>query len=122
MLLIWTLKDKLLTYLIALTDPRTPVAGKVFAILSMVYLLSPVDIFLDTIPFAGFLDDLVLVPLGIRLSSKMIPPEVLQDAQKKAATYKGKLNLIAGIIVTLVLVWILVILGLVYLLLKTVFG
>jgi uncharacterized membrane protein YkvA (DUF1232 family) len=118
---LWTLKEKLLTFLIALTDSRTPTVGKVLAVLGLVYLLSPVDVLLDTIPFAGFLDDLVIVPLGLWLARKFVPDEVIRDAGERAQVYKGKLNIALGVLVALITVWILIILGLLYLLVRAVF-
>jgi hypothetical protein len=48
------------------------------------YLFSPIDLIPDFIPILGYLDDLVLVPLGIRLALKMIPADVMVDARKSA--------------------------------------
>jgi uncharacterized membrane protein YkvA (DUF1232 family) len=48
------------------------------------YLFSPIDLIPDFIPILGYLDDLVLVPLGISLALKMIPKEVISDARERA--------------------------------------
>ena len=117
----WKLKENLITYLIALADKRTPFMGKLFAVLSIVYLLSPVDVLLDTIPFAGFIDDLFIVPLGVWISSKNIPKNVLLDAEEQAKKYKGKLNVIAGFILSFILIWILIAFILLFLLIKVTF-
>ena len=118
---LWTLKERLLTYLIALTDPRTPGVGKLFAVLSIVYLLSPIDGLIDTIPLAGFIDDLIIVPFGLWISSKTIPKDVLLDAAERAKKYNGKLNFVVGGLLTLITIWILVVVGLLYFLIRTLF-
>ena len=68
----------------AYRDPRTPWYARAFSALVVAYLFSPIDLIPDFIPILGYLDDLVLVPLGIRLAIKMIPQEVMKDARKSA--------------------------------------
>jgi uncharacterized membrane protein YkvA (DUF1232 family) len=68
----------------AYRDPRTPWYARAFSALVVAYLFSPIDLIPDFIPILGYLDDLVLVPLGISLALKMIPPEVIADARKSA--------------------------------------
>jgi uncharacterized membrane protein YkvA (DUF1232 family) len=68
----------------ASTDSNTPWYAKAFILLVIAYALSPIDLIPDFIPVIGYLDDLILIPLGIYLGSKMIPLEVL-DKYRKAA-------------------------------------
>jgi len=68
----------------ACRDPRTPWYAKVFAGGVVAYALSPIDLIPDFIPVLGYLDDLVIVPLGIALAVKMIPHGVLADCRVKA--------------------------------------
>ena len=74
------------TYALYLTyrDPRTPWYAKVFAALVVAYAFSPIDLIPDPIPVLGYLDDLLLVPLGIALALKMIPPVVLDECREQA--------------------------------------
>ena len=74
------------TYALALAyrDPRTPWYAKGFLALVVGYAFSPIDLIPDFIPLLGYLDDLVLVPLGIALAIKMIPPEVMADCRERA--------------------------------------
>ena len=65
-------------------DPDTPWYAKVFILGVIAYALSPIDLIPDFIPVIGYLDDLILVPLGIYLGSKMIPVEVLENYRKAA--------------------------------------
>jgi uncharacterized membrane protein YkvA (DUF1232 family) len=65
-------------------DPRTPWYARAVIGLVAAYALSPIDLIPDFIPVLGYLDDLVVVPLGILLAIRLIPAEVLADAQSQA--------------------------------------
>ena len=79
------LKRDTLTLYFAWRDPRTPLAARVLAAGVAGYALSPIDLIPDFVPVLGLLDDLILVPLGIALVVKMLPPAVLADARGRAA-------------------------------------
>ena len=85
---------KVETYAIYLAykDPRTPWYARVFAACVVGYAFSPIDLVPDPIPVLGYLDDLVLVPLGVTLALKMIPQTVLAECREKAqaAMSQGK--------------------------------
>ena len=66
-------------------DPRTPLALRLFALGIAAYALSPIDLIPDFIPVLGYLDDLLIVPLGIALVVRWLPPQVLADARGRAA-------------------------------------
>lgn len=72
------------TLYIACRDPRTPWLPKAITALVVAYALSPVDLIPDVIPVLGYLDDLVLLPLGIVLAIRLIPPAVLEESRHKA--------------------------------------
>lgn len=69
---------------LAYGDARTPWYAKVFAALVVAYAFSPIDLIPDFIPVVGYLDDLLLLPLGIIIAIKLIPAEVMRDARLKA--------------------------------------
>ncbi|MCB9460797.1 MAG: DUF1232 domain-containing protein [Anaerolineaceae bacterium] len=71
----------------AYRDARTPRYAKVFAALVVAYAFSPIDLIPDFIPVLGYLDDLLLLPLGIVLAIKLIPPQVMADAHQQAADH-----------------------------------
>jgi len=79
---------KVETYAIYLAykDPRTPWYARVFAACVVGYAFSPIDLVPDPIPVLGYLDDLVLVPVGVALALKMIPQAVLAECREKAQT------------------------------------
>ncbi|MEE9334707.1 MAG: DUF1232 domain-containing protein [Granulosicoccaceae bacterium] len=68
----------------AARDKRTPTPARVVAVAIAAYALSPIDLIPDIIPIIGYLDDLVIVPLGLLLVVRMIPAIVLQDSRDKA--------------------------------------
>lgn len=102
------LKKETYAIYLACKDPRVPWYVRVFAGFVVAYAFSPIDLIPDAIPILGYLDDLILVPLGIILVLKMIPPNVLVDcrAQAEAAMNEAKPRnwIAAGAIVT---IWLL---------------
>ena len=77
---------KVETYAIwlAYKDPRVPWYGRAFAACVVGYAFSPIDLIPDPIPVLGYLDDLVLIPLGIALALRMMPQEVMAECRQKA--------------------------------------
>ena len=69
----------------AARDPRTSLIVRILAVSVAAYALSPIDLIPDFIPVLGYLDDLLLVPLGLMLVIRMLPSAVLVDSRVKAA-------------------------------------
>jgi len=69
---------------LAARDPRTPWAAKVVAALVAAYALSPIDLIPDFIPVLGYLDDLIIVPLGILLAVKLMPDGLMAEFRAEA--------------------------------------
>jgi uncharacterized membrane protein YkvA (DUF1232 family) len=81
------LKAELYALYLAYRDPRVPLYARVFAACVVGYAgyaFSPIDLIPDPIPVLGYLDDLVLIPLGVALAIKMIPTAVLAECREKA--------------------------------------
>jgi uncharacterized membrane protein YkvA (DUF1232 family) len=78
------LKTETYALYLAYKHPGVPWYAKVFSALVVAYLFSPIDLIPDFIPVLGYLDDLVLVPLGILLALKMIPEDVWQECKEDA--------------------------------------
>ena len=83
------LKEEINVLMLAYRDDRTPLKAKLLIGLTIGYLLSPIDLIPDFIPILGAIDDLVIVPLLITISIKLIPPLVLEDARERL---KGKVT------------------------------
>lgn len=77
-------RDVVALYLSA-RDPRVPWYAKAVAFVVAGYALSPIDLIPDFVPILGYLDDLILVPLGILLAMKLIPPALLEEHRATAA-------------------------------------
>ena len=71
---------------LAARDPRVPWYAKAVAGAVAAYALSPIDLIPDFIPILGYLDDLIIVPLGIWLAISLIPPDIISELRTKAAT------------------------------------
>jgi uncharacterized membrane protein YkvA (DUF1232 family) len=78
------LKSETYALYLAYRDPRVPWYAKLFAALVVGYAFSPIDLIPDPIPVLGYLDDLILVPLGVALAVRMIPEDVLSESRQKA--------------------------------------
>ena len=78
------LKTETLALYLACREPRTPWYARVVAALVVAYAFSPIDLIPDFVPVLGYLDDLLLLPLGIALVLAMIPPEVMADCRVRA--------------------------------------
>ena len=78
------LKSETHALYLAYRDPRVPWYAKLFAALVVGYAFSPIDLIPDSIPVLGYLDDLILVPLGVALAVRMIPEDVLSESRQKA--------------------------------------
>ena len=80
------LKSETFALYLAARHPDTPWYAKIFVAGIVAYALSPIDLIPDFIPVLGYLDDLVLIPLGIAVAIKMIPPEILAECRSRAQT------------------------------------
>ncbi len=73
-------------------DPRTPLIAKLVAAAVVAYAFSPIDLIPDFIPVLGFLDDLLLLPIGIWIVLKLVPPEVMAECRQEAARWLEERN------------------------------
>jgi uncharacterized membrane protein YkvA (DUF1232 family) len=99
------LKKETYAIYLASIDRRVPWYARMLAGVTVAYAFSPIDLIPDFIPILGYLDDLIIVPLGIWLVIKMIPPAVLAECREKAAAEieRGKPTnrAVAAVIVTI---------------------
>src|SRR5262249_33784483 len=86
-------------------DPPVPWYAKALALFIAGYALSPIDLIPDFVPVVGYLDDVILVPLGVLLVIKLIPPGIMAEHRALAATAQDRpVSRIAA--VTIVFVWL----------------
>lgn len=89
-------------------DRRVPLLAKLVIGLTVAYALSPIDLIPDFVPVLGYLDDLLLLPLGIWLAIRLIPPDVWQECQARAAASHVELPRRRGAALVIVAIWLLV--------------
>ncbi len=101
------LKTEVYAIYVAYRDPRVPWYARVFAACVVAYAFSPIDLIPDPIPILGYLDDLILIPIGIKLALSMIPAEVMAESREKAREImrQGKpVNRAAAVVI--VVIWL----------------
>ena len=91
---------------LAARHPQTPWYAKMFAAMIVAYALSPIDLVPDFIPVIGFLDDLVVIPLGIILARRMIPAAVLTECRARAAQSVGAQPASRIAMLVVLLIWL----------------
>jgi uncharacterized membrane protein YkvA (DUF1232 family) len=84
------LKRDVVAIALAVRDPRVPWYAKAVGACVVAYALSPIDLIPDFVPVLGYLDDLVLVPLGLMLMLRLIPPEILAEHRITATRIAGR--------------------------------
>ena len=101
------LKRQLLTVYCVARDRRTPRLVRFLALLVAAYAFSPLDLIPDFIPVLGYLDDLLLIPLGVWLIIRLTPPEILADAKASALQLAQQPVSYCGAVIIAV-IWVLV--------------
>ncbi|MFC4410436.1 YkvA family protein [Chungangia koreensis] len=109
------LKKQIVIVYLASKDHRVPWHTKILGLLVAAYAFSPIDLIPDFIPVLGYLDDVILVPLGVWIVLKLIPKPVLQELKVKAEEMSSgnkPKNFVAAAII--VLIWLMIIVGATY--------
>lgn len=100
------LKRDILALWLASRDPRTPWPAKALAIIVAAYAFSPVDLIPDFVPVLGYLDDVILLPIGIWLVLRLIPAELMAEFRARAIELgRQPPNMVAAIVV--IALWLL---------------
>jgi len=90
---------------LASRDPRVPWYAKALAVAVAGYALSPIDLIPDFIPVLGYLDDLIIVPLGILLVIRLIPPRIMAEHRASATAAQHRpVSRTAGVVI--VCIWV----------------
>jgi uncharacterized membrane protein YkvA (DUF1232 family) len=88
---------------LAARDPRVPWYAKAMAVVVAAYALSPIDLIPDFLPVVGYLDDLIIVPLGVLLTVRLIPPELMNEHRVTATAATARpVSRAAGAVIALV--------------------
>lgn len=97
---------------LALKDPRTPWYAKAIGFVVIGYAISPIDLIPDFIPVLGYLDDVILLPLGLLLFQRLVPAVVLAECKARADQHSSRPRSFAAAVV-IASIWVLCILGVV---------
>jgi uncharacterized membrane protein YkvA (DUF1232 family) len=97
-------RDTLALYLAA-RDPHVPWYAKIVAAAVAAYALSPIDLIPDFIPVLGYLDDIILVPLGIALAIRLIPAALLEQHRQRASAWLDERPVSRAGALAIVLIW-----------------
>jgi uncharacterized membrane protein YkvA (DUF1232 family) len=101
------LKGEVVTLWFCTRHPRTPFIAKALAVALVAYAFSPIDLIPDFIPVLGYLDDLVILPAGVWLVLKLVPPDVLAECRAQATRWlearkpRPRTYLVAAMIIAL---------------------
>jgi len=107
------LKTEIIVLYYAYRHPRMPVLPKIIILFTVGYALSPIDLIPDFIPILGYLDDLLILPVLITLSIKLIPHEIMEESRKKAENKPFQLKKNWFFAIVFVLIWITVLMSIV---------
>jgi uncharacterized membrane protein YkvA (DUF1232 family) len=91
---------------LAARDPRVPWYAKIVAAGVAAYALSPIDLIPDFIPVIGYLDDIILVPLGIALAIRLIPPALLEEHRQSAAARIAERPVSRSGALVIIVIWV----------------
>jgi uncharacterized membrane protein YkvA (DUF1232 family) len=91
---------------LASRDPRMPWYAKILAVMVAAYALSPVDLIPDFVPVIGYLDDLIILPLGIWLVVSLVPDEIMVEYRAKADEAVGRPSSGRAGLAAIILLWI----------------
>ncbi len=104
------LKRDIPALILALKIKETPLIAKLLAGIIMVYAFSPIDFIPDFIPVLGYLDDLIILPLLISITVKLIPNEIMDNCRMEASTHINKINKRWLYSIPFILIWLVIIL------------
>lgn len=106
----YSLQENIMVIYYAYKDKRVSNFARILAVCVVAYAFSPIDFIPDFVPILGYLDDLIIVPIGIYIVIRFIPKEVLNDCKEKASGIdraEVAKNWIAGIIILFIWIFIL---------------
>jgi uncharacterized membrane protein YkvA (DUF1232 family) len=95
-----SIKRDVIAVYFAARHPETPLLARCLAMFIAAYALSPIDLIPDFIPVLGYLDDIIIVPLGLLLVIRMLPKHVLDESRERAAAVLAKpKSMIAAVVI-----------------------
>jgi len=112
-------KDDVLILYYAWKNPKTPAYIRGLLVLMAAYVISPIDIVPDYLPFLGIVDDLTVIPVGILSLTQLLPKQVRLESERESQKWRKRIPFIVGLLGIIGLAWIVMaIVGIGYLLQK----
>jgi len=91
---------------LAYHDPRVSLPARIVAVCVVAYALSPIDLIPDFIPVLGYLDDLILIPLGVKLALSLIPAAIMDEHRVTARASRADHKPFRAGAILVVIIWI----------------
>jgi uncharacterized membrane protein YkvA (DUF1232 family) len=107
------LKKEIFSLYYAYQNPELPLLPKLVIICTVAYALGPIDLIPDFIPVLGYLDDLIILPLMISLSIKLIPAEIMEASRKKTEENDQNLKPNKYVGTVIIIIWIIILIVLI---------
>jgi uncharacterized membrane protein YkvA (DUF1232 family) len=117
-----SLKKNTYALYLASKNPRVPIFAKIIIVVVVAYTLSPIDLIPDFIPIIGYLDDLLVLPLGIWIAIRLIPQEVWKECQTLAEREIMNMPKNYRAAIVIIAIWVIAISGFIYFVLQIVHG
>jgi uncharacterized membrane protein YkvA (DUF1232 family) len=108
------LKRETYALYLAYRHPQTPRLAKIWTLVVVAYALSPIDLIPDFIPVLGYLDDLILIPMGIAIAIRLIPAEIMRECREQAAQAVEDPNVGRAAAIVIIVIWVLLALMLIW--------
>jgi uncharacterized membrane protein YkvA (DUF1232 family) len=87
-------------------DPRVPILTKIVVVIVVAYALSPIDLLPDFIPVIGYLDDLLILPIGIWIAVRLIPDEIWIECRERAGRSSANIRSSRAAAIIIILIWL----------------
>ncbi len=105
------IKDDVLILYYAWKNPKTPAYVRGLLVLMTIYVISPIDIIPDYLPFLGIADDLTIVPAGILALTQLLPKQVRLESEQESEKWRKRIPFMVGLVGLIGLAWLVFVIG-----------
>lgn len=105
------IKDDVLILYYAWKNPKTPAYVRGLLVLMTIYVISPIDIIPDYLPFLGIADDLTIVPAGILALTQLLPKQVRLESEQESKKWRKRIPFMVGLVGLIGLAWLVFVIG-----------
>ena len=108
---LFQIKDDVLILYYAWKNPKTPAYVRGLLVLMTIYVISPIDIIPDYLPFLGIADDLTIVPAGILALTQLLPKQVRLESEQESKKWRKRIPFMVGLVGLIGLAWLVFVIG-----------